>query len=547
MQQSEERSQLASEIKRDFDAQQNNRYNFETQWREIAQRFVPAHSDLFHSVGNLQSDGEKRTEYIFDSQPVIALSRFSSILDSMLTPRASTWHKLRVSDPNLNKSRRVKLFFDDLTRILFQYRYQPEANFAGQNNQVYHSIGAYGTGSMLVDEHESGIGMRYKAIHLSEFHLVENHQGVVDKVFRYFPLTIRQAYQWWGDRLPDNLISKLETSPETKVFFIHRVAPNKNIDPEKSDFRGMSYSSVYMSVEGMHIVSVSGYNTFPYPTARYSQSPGEVYGRSPAMEVLPAVKTLNEQKKTVLKQGHRTVDPVLLAHDDGVLDTFSLRPGAINYGGVTADGRPLVTQLPVGNVNIGRDMMQDERNTINDAFLVTVFQILTETPRMTATEVLERTREKGVLLSPTLGRIQTEYLGPLIERELDILSRQGLLPEIPPELEEANGEFKIEYDSPLSRAQRAEEASGLLRTVENAISIAGNTGNSSVLDHFDWDTIIPELSSINGVPTRWMKSMEDIQKERQARAQAAQEQREVNNLPAQSQMVNAIAKAGQAG
>jgi hypothetical protein len=265
------------------------------------------------------------------------------------------------------------------------------------------------------------------------------------------------------------------------------------------------------------------------------------------MEVLPAVKTLNEQKKTVLKQGHRTVDPVLLAHDDGVLDTFSLRPGAINYGGVTADGRPLVTQLPVGNVNIGRDMMQDERNTINDAFLVTVFQILTETPRMTATEVLERTREKGVLLSPTLGRIQTEYLGPLIERELDILSRQGLLPEIPPELEEANGEFKIEYDSPLSRAQRAEEASGLLRTVENAISIAGNTGNSSVLDHFDWDTIIPELSSINGVPTRWMKSMEDIQKERQARAQAAQEQREVNNLPAQSQMVNAIAKAGQAG
>ena len=35
---------------------------------------------------------------------------------------------------------------------------------------------------------------------------------------------------------------------------------------------------------------------------------------------------------------------------------------------------------------------------INDAFLVTLFQILTETPEMTATEVIERTREKGALL-----------------------------------------------------------------------------------------------------------------------------------------------------
>ena len=40
-------------------------------------------------------------------------------------------------------------------------------------------------------------------------------------------------------------------------------------------------------------------------------------------------------------------------------------------------------------------------------------------PQMTATEVIERTNEKGILLAPTIGRQQSEYLGPMIERELD--------------------------------------------------------------------------------------------------------------------------------
>jgi hypothetical protein len=114
----------------------------------------------------------------------------------------------------------------------------------------------------------------------------------------------------------------------------------------------------------------------PYSIARYLTAPGELFGRSPAMNVLPSINVLNEEKKTMLKQGHRAVDPVLLAHDDGILDGFSMKPGAMNYGGVNSDGRALVHALPVGNLAIGKDMMDDERQVINDAFLVTLFQIL---------------------------------------------------------------------------------------------------------------------------------------------------------------------------
>jgi hypothetical protein len=261
------------------------------------------------------------------------------------------------------------------------------------------------------------------------------------------------------------------------------------------------------------------------------------------MDVLPAVKTLNEEKKTILKQGHRVVDPVLLAHDDGILDSFSLKPGAVNYGAMTADGRPLVGTLPVGNLAVGKELMDDERAVINDAFLITIFQILVETPQMTATEVLERTKEKGILLAPTIGRQQSEYLGPMVEREVDLLARQGLLPPMPDILIEAQGEYSLEYDSPLSRAQRAEEASGLMRTVETALAVVNVTQNPEPLDYFDWDKIVPEISEIQGVPVRWMRSFEQVQALRQGRAQQMQTQETIQAAPAAAAMIKATAAA----
>ena len=101
---------------------------------------------------------------------------------------------------------------------------------------------------------------------------------------------------------------------------------------------------------------------------------------------------------------------------------------------------------------------------------------------MTATEVLERTREKGALLAPTTGRQQSKVLGPMIEGELGILARAGALPELPLELQEASGEFDIEYVSPMSRAMRAEETIGILRTLESVQQISAV--DPGVLDIF---------------------------------------------------------------
>jgi len=530
---------IADEILSEYEQLSAERSNFENQWKEIAERVIPAQRDMFDSKGTKTEQGRKKSEFLFDSTAAIALNRYTAILDSLLTPRNQTWHRIEASDPYLNKSREVMLWFEEVNRLLFKYRYSPKANFASQNQQNYASLGAYGSGCMFVDKliDPTEKGLRYRNIHLGEIYFVENHQGIVDKAIRHFPMTVRQALQKWGDKCPDRI--KNSTRLEETFFFLHCVKPRHDKDPYRVDYKGMDFQSHYICTEGKKLVGEGGYTTFPYAISRYEQHSGEVYGRSPAMSVLPAIKTLNEEKKTLLKQGHRAVDPVLLVHDDGVIDGFDLAPGAVNYGGVSSEGRPMVHTLPTGNVAVGKDMMDDERVVINDAFLITIFQILTETPAMSATEVLERTKEKGILLAPTIGRQQSEYLGPMIEREIDVLVEQRLLPPMPQVLKEAGGEFQIVYDSPLSRAQRAEEAAGLMRTVETALNVVNVTQNPEPLDFFDWDTIIPEVAKIQGVPVRWMKSMDSVMAVRQSRAEQAQQQTMIQAAPGAAAMMKA--------
>lgn len=538
---------LAIEVIREFDQVSSERGTWESHWQEIAERVLPSHSNSFNANSET-TPGGKRTDNIFDSTASIALDRFGAILDSMVTPRNAMWHRLLPSDPYLLKRRPVRLWFEEATRVLFKYRYAPKANFSSQNQQVYLSSGAFGTGSLFVDGLKGEPGLRYRNIHLGEIYFVENHQGVIDKAYRYFPYSARQAVQKWGKtgKLPEAITTAAEKTPEKKFYFIHCVKPNEDRQPGRLDYRGRQFIEYYVSKEGKVTLETGGYNTFPYPTSRYSQAPGEVYGRGPAMAVLPAIKTLNEQKKTVLKQGHRTVDPVLLAHDDGVVDGFDLKPGALNIGGVSADGKPLVQTLPIGRVDIGKELMDDERLVINDAFLVTLFQILVDTPTMTATEVLERTREKGILLAPALGRIQSEYLGPLIEREIDVLARQGLLPPMPPELKEAGGEYTVEYDSPLSLSQRAGEAAGFMRTLQTVTEVVNVTQDPSPLDHFNFDTALPAIADIQGVPVSWMNPPDKILATRADRQKQQQIKQVTDALPGVAAMTKAAATTQQA-
>lgn len=541
--------EIAANVLRQFTPLEYKRGIWEQHWEEVAQKVLPYYSSSFYQQGNMVP-GMKRNQNQYDVTANAALWKFAAAMESMLTPANNKWHRLRHPDMNLMKRRDVQLWFDQVNDAMFYYRYSPHSGYQAQQHDGYVSLGAFGTSCLFTDDFSDPVrpdakGLRYRNVHLGELFFATNFQGQVDKVFRRFKMTLRQIAQQWGmDALPDGYKTQLKEKPENEVQVIHAVVPRENWDGKRLDSKGYRYASFYVLREATHLLAEGGYRCMPYSTARYITAPGELYGRSPAMNVLPSISVLNEEKKTLIKQGHRAVDPVLLAHDDGIIDGFSLRPGAVNYGGVTADGRPLVHVLPTGNVNIGKELMDDERMAINDAFLVTLFQILVQTPQMTATEVLERAREKGALLSPTMGRFQSESIGPQIEREFDLLMWQNLIPPPPQALVEAGAEYQVEYDAPLNRAMRSDEAAGTMRTFQWAAEIAAQTQDPSVMDYFDTDAIIPELMAINGAPYRFMRDPDEVQQIRQGRQQAQQQQNLVQALPGMAAMAKAASPEG---
>lgn len=516
--------QVDSRVKDVMDRQsqlENDRSTFDAHWREVAERVLPRQDD-FNRDTTVQ--GEKRTEKVFDSTPILALDRAASAIDSLITPSTQMYHGLAPEDDRLVEDRNVKLYCEDITRRLFRSRYRPQANFASQIHESWISLMAFGTQSIFTDD-VLGLGTRYKSIALAELFIAENHAGIIDYVHRKFKLSARSAAQKFGrDNLPEKIQKALDTRPFDKFEFLHCVRPNEKIRYRAMNHKGMQFASYYVAIEGKMLMSEGGYRTMPYAVSRHVTAPKETYGRSPAMQLLPDIKMLNEMEKTMIRAAHKIVDPPLLVYGDGVLNAFSSRPNALNYGGMDSNGNSLVAPLKTGsNLPVGLEMTEQKRKVINDGFFITLFQILVQNPQMTATEALIRAQEKGQLLAPTVGRQQSEGIGPIVERELDIHAAAGALPPMPMALRRSGGGIKVVYTSPLSRLQRAEDGVAIQRMLDMAVKIKTADQESDVFDLIDDDATFKELVDIYGAPTRCLRASEVVDQIRAGRAKQKEE------------------------
>lgn len=515
----------------------------ENDWRMASAYCLPRHySSWTHdNVANYGNQGAAQTRRIaYDSTGALALPKYAAILERLATPYPQRWHGLQATNKALMRSNRVRDYFDTLGQLLFDKRYVARAMFRQSIAEVYTSLGCYGTGPIYLGQRSPNALSRtpsllYKACPLRDVFVLLNDEGEVDTVFRRFFLNVRQFKQKFpNEPLPMCMASSVANGAKPKENdykeFVHVVHPRTDHDPEALDARRHPIVSSYICVpDQAYVGEEQGFRSMPYLTPRTFTEPGDPYGYAPSLQALAAMGTASSIKKTHLRQGQKAVDPVLLAHDDGVMNPVDLRPGAINYGGVNKQGQKLIMALDAGNFQVSEKMMEDERRDINDSFFVNLFQILIETPEMTATEVVERTAEKSALLAPTMGRLQSELLGPMIERELDVLEEMGLLPEMPPELKEAQGDYQIIYTSPMAKGMYAEEVSGFMRAVEMAMNVANATQNPKYLDHFNFDTAIPEISDYMAVPARWMNDDEAKKQLADQRDKQMQEQQVMQN------------------
>jgi hypothetical protein len=191
--------------------------------------------------------------------------------------------------------------------------------------------------------------------------------------------------------------------------------------------------------------------------------------------------------------------------------------------------RPLYEVRPdiqSNEIKIERVQMAIRRGLYNDLFLM-LQQQDTLRKQMTATEVAERHEEKLLMLGPVLERLHGELLDPLIDRTFEIMTRVGMIPPAPPEIQDT--ELRVEYISLLAQAQKMVALSGLDQLAMAVANMA--PVKPEILDPFDEREWLEEYADGLGTPPKILRdkgAAELIQKQRAQQAQQAQGMEQMN-------------------
>jgi hypothetical protein len=507
---------------------ETDRQVWEDHWQEILDYVMPRKADITF----IRAKGERRTDILFDSTAITANNLLAASLQGTLTSPSLQWFNIKLRNPEFNKNREVQLWLEDSARRM--YNVFNETNFNTEVHELYLDMTSIGTGCIFIEEGKKGFQnskLHFNTLHIAEFYIKENIDGYIDTVYRKYKLSARQAIQEFGlENIGEKILQAAEDKPDKMFNFIHAVEPLQDYERALGKAKTkLPFHSCHVCVEDKMITRVSGYEEMPYLVPRWAKATGEIYGRSPSYNALPDIKTLNKAVEIGLKAWAKAIDPPLLVQDDGVIGKVRMTPGGITVIRNDAAIKP----LQIGSNWQITDMKENQlRTAIRQAYYSDQLQ-LQEGPQMTATEVQVRYELMQRLLGPTLGRFQSEFLNPLIERVFGIMFRANAFLPAPQIISGQN--IDVEFIGPLARSQRMEEATAVERLYELAMQLA--QADPAVLDIINSDVAIRMRAELLGVPKTVLRGPDEVAQIRQTREQIAAQQMQAEQA---QQMANAM-------
>ena len=162
-----------------------------------------------------------------------------------------------------------------------------------------------------------------------------------------------------------------------------------------------------------------------------------------------------------------------------------------------------------------------------------------EGPQMTATEVMQRQEEKMRLMGPMVGRLQSEFLGPMITRVFQLMMRRKELPPVPQELEGID--LQLDYVSPVARAQKAQSVFNFSRFMEQMIPLANV--KPEIFDNIDAEATFRWAHKTLDAPVETLTNPDQVQEIRQQKAEQMQQMEERGAMAQDAATAKDMAKA----
>lgn len=429
------------DVIRRYQRARERRSGWESLWQECYDYALPSRDTAVRA----SVQGVRRTDRLFDGTAPDAVDQLAASLMAQLTPPWARWFGF-ASGPDIEAGERwaVGPELERATTIIQSHF--DRSNFAVEMHQCYLDLVTAGSASLLFEEAAPGetSAFRFTAVPLSQVLLEEGPSGRLDTTFRRTELTVAQLLARFPQAVSHpGLVSTMDSEPDTRVSVIEAVLP------EAGTYRYMAIAELdALRQQAPAVLAEGTFAASPFINFRWLKAPGETYGRSPVMKALPDIKTANKVVELVLKNASIAVTGIWQADDDGVINpaTIKLVPGTIIPKAVGSAGlTPLQTP---GRFDVSEIVLDQLRSRIRKALFVD-FLGQVNSPRMTATEVLERAAEMARVLGATYGRLQSELLSPLITRAQAILGRRGEIPDFPLD----GRTVALEYRSPQARYQ----------------------------------------------------------------------------------------------
>lgn len=516
---------------------------FIPQWKSIATHIRPATGKFL--LRGPKNEARERFNEIFDNTATGASNLLSSGLMSGLTDPSQQWFYLTTGSPTLDESPAVKQWLADVSQVI--YMGLSRTNAYQSLHHFWLEVSLYGTAAMMIQEDDER-GFYCYPFTIGEYAIACNHKGIPDTLYRELMMTVAQIVQQYGyENVPRGIKALYDQRQyDQEKAVIHAIEPRYDRDITKQDNKNMPFRAVHMLVDAdsdeHSILLESGYNEFPAIVGRWGAISTDTYScESPGMTALGDVRQLKHEQMQKGNAIDLIVDPPRLLPTSAKDAELDFAPGGLSFVDMPTNGsQSNNATTAVGNINPITVDIQEVQGRIKAAFFTDLFLMLSnqaEIARMTATAVARLQEEKLIMLGPILSRFNNEVLNPFIGRIFSILSRAGIFPPPPQELQ--GTELNIEYTSMLARSQKEVQANTDMEAITQVCQLA--QVDPSVLDRINLDNAIKIIFDKKGVSPSLLRSDEEV---RQIQQQRAQQQQQMAQQEQAQQGVDALSKLG---
>lgn len=525
-------------IKRN-DYLQGQRGDWLSYWQDVANFCLPRKA----WITTIKIYGEQlKFNYLYDSRAILALKKSASGFHSNLTNPASKWFSFRTLDEKFMQSGNVQRYFKAVDDI--QYSVINQSNFNETMLEYYTDDLCFGS-TCICTEEDHKTHVRYTSIPLEQINVELDERGDLLAIYRNFKYTVDQCVLKFGIKniSPDMQDALKDGKGYQKFEILHYVGPRDIRDVSKEDNINMAYKSCWIAKKECFSLAEGGFTSNPYEFERFWVHSDDVFGYSPAMDVLASIKLANAQKRTIIRRAMKDADQATMAPSRFWLAPFNQNPAAMNYYDATKYKPEHFSPIPTGGQpNLAVEMMQMEQNIIDQGFYLPLFESLANvTKQMTVPEVQKRIAENLALVGPVVGRM-TKGIARSQLRTYEMLDRRMMFPEPPKEI--AGQNLNLMFLSPLAKAQRSSEMNGLITWLGLMQNMSAFIPD--IKDKVESDRIADGSADLLGVDPSYVREQNKVDAIRKKNMELRQQQMQMQMAGQVAEVAKTGAEAGKA-